>query len=128
VTVATHFHDALGLTGLILTKLDGDARGGAALSLREVTQQPIKFAGVGEKIDQCEPFHPERMAGRILGMGDVVGLVERAAEAIDVERSGPTRRKNCEPLRSIFTIFLPSSRCCVGWDLWKIFLHAPWDE
>jgi signal recognition particle subunit SRP54 len=93
VTVATHFHQSLGLTGLILTKLDGDARGGAALSLRDVTQQPIKFAGVGEKIDQFESFHPERMAGRILGMGDVVGLVERAAEAIDVEEAARLEKK-----------------------------------
>ena len=69
VSVATHFHGALGLTGLVLTKLDGDARGGAALSMREVTQQPIKFAGMGEKLDQFEPFHPDRLAGRILGMG-----------------------------------------------------------
>ena len=83
VSVATHFHEALGITGLILTKLDGDARGGAALSMRQVTQQPIKFAGVGEKIDQFEPFYPERLAGRILGMGDIVGLVEKAASAID---------------------------------------------
>jgi signal recognition particle subunit SRP54 len=82
VSLAEHFHNALGLTGTILTKLDGDARGGAALSLREVTKQPIKFAGVGEKIDQFEPFYPERLAGRILGMGDVVSLVEKAAEAI----------------------------------------------
>jgi signal recognition particle subunit SRP54 len=93
VTVATHFHEALGLTGLVLTKLDGDARGGAALSLREVTQQPIKFAGIGEKLDQFEPFHPERMAGRILGMGDVVGLVERAAEAIDAEEAARLEKK-----------------------------------
>jgi signal recognition particle subunit SRP54 len=85
VSVAEHFHDALGLTGIVLTKLDGDARGGAALSLREVTKQPIKFAGVGEKIDQFEPFYPERLAGRILGMGDVVSLVEKAAEAITEE-------------------------------------------
>jgi signal recognition particle subunit SRP54 len=85
VSVAEHFHNALGLTGIILTKLDGDARGGAALSLREVTKQPIKFAGVGEKIDQFEPFHPERLAGRILVMGDVVSLVEKAAEAITEE-------------------------------------------
>ncbi len=87
VSVATHFNDALGITGLVLTKLDGDARGGAALSLREVTQQPIKFAGVGEKLDQFEPFYPERLAGRILGMGDIVGLVEKAAEAIDEEEA-----------------------------------------
>ena len=85
VSVAEHFHNALGLTGIVLTKLDGDARGGAALSLREVTKQPIKFAGVGEKIDQFEPFYPERLAGRILGMGDVVSLVEKAAEAITEE-------------------------------------------
>lgn len=85
VSVAEHFHSALGLTGIILTKLDGDARGGAALSLREVTKQPIKFAGVGEKIDQFEPFYPDRLAGRILGMGDVVSLVEKAAEAITEE-------------------------------------------
>jgi signal recognition particle subunit SRP54 len=85
VSVAEHFHNALGLTGIILTKLDGDARGGAALSLREVTKQPIKFAGVGEKIDQFEAFYPERLAGRILGMGDVVSLVEKAAEAITEE-------------------------------------------
>jgi signal recognition particle subunit SRP54 len=85
VSVAEHFHSALGLTGIILTKLDGDARGGAALSLREVTKQPIKFAGVGEKIDQFEPFYPDRLASRILGMGDVVSLVEKAAEAITEE-------------------------------------------
>ncbi|MHA3773537.1 signal recognition particle protein [Verrucomicrobiota bacterium sgz303538] len=85
VSVATHFHDALQITGLILTKLDGDARGGAALSMREVTKRPIKFAGLGEKLDQFEPFYPDRLAGRILGMGDIVGLVEKAAAAIDEE-------------------------------------------
>jgi signal recognition particle subunit SRP54 len=93
VNVATHFHQALGLTGLVLTKLDGDARGGAALSMREVTKRPIKFAGVGEKITQFEPFHPERLAGRILGMGDVVSLVEKAAEAIDEEEAARLEKK-----------------------------------
>jgi signal recognition particle subunit SRP54 len=83
VNVATHFDQALGITGSILTKLDGDARGGAALSLKAVTNRPIKFAGVGEKLEEFEPFHPERMASRILGMGDVVSLVEKAAEAVD---------------------------------------------
>ena len=83
VNVATHFDQALQITGAILTKLDGDARGGAALSLKAVTNKPIKFAGVGEKLEDFEPFHPERMASRILGMGDVVSLVERAAEAVD---------------------------------------------
>jgi signal recognition particle subunit SRP54 len=85
VSVATHFHEALDITGLILTKLDGDARGGAALSMREVTKRPIKFAGTGEKMDAFEIFHPDRLAGRILGMGDVVTLVESAAAAIDEE-------------------------------------------
>ena len=85
VNVATHFDQALQITGSILTKLDGDARGGAALSLKAVTGKPIKFAGVGEKLDEFEPFHPERMASRILGMGDVVSLVEKAAEAVDLE-------------------------------------------
>jgi signal recognition particle subunit SRP54 len=93
VSVATHFHEALGITGIVLTKLDGDARGGAALSMREVTQQPIKFAGVGEKLDQFEQFVPERLAGRILGMGDIVGLVEKAAEAIDEEEAARMERK-----------------------------------
>lgn len=85
VNVATHFDQALNITGSILTKLDGDARGGAALSMKAVTGKPIKFAGVGEKLDEFEPFHPERMASRILGMGDVVSLVEKAAEAVDLE-------------------------------------------
>ena len=93
VSVATHFHEALGLTGIILTKLDGDARGGAALSMREVTRQPIKFAGVGEKLDQFELFVPDRLAGRILGMGDIVGLVEKAAEAVDEEEAARLERK-----------------------------------
>jgi signal recognition particle subunit SRP54 len=85
VNVATHFNNALDITGAILTKLDGDARGGAALSLRAVTGKPIKFVGVGEKPEDFEAFHPERMATRILGMGDVVTLVERAAEAVELE-------------------------------------------
>jgi signal recognition particle subunit SRP54 len=85
VNVATHFDQALQITGAILTKLDGDARGGAALSLKAVTGKPIKFVGVGEKLEDFEPFHPERMATRILGMGDVVSLVEKAAEAVDLD-------------------------------------------
>jgi len=85
VNVATHFDKALNITGAILSKLDGDARGGAALSLKAVTGKPIKFVGVGEKLEDFEPFHPERMASRILGMGDVVSLVERAAEAVDLD-------------------------------------------
>ena len=93
VSVANHFNDALQLTGIVLTKLDGDARGGAALSMREVTRRPIKFAGTGEKLDQFELFVPERLAGRILGMGDVIGLVEKAAEAVDEGEAARLERK-----------------------------------
>jgi len=93
VSVATHFNEALEITGIILTKLDGDARGGAALSMREVTRRPIKFAGTGEKLDQFELFIPGRLAGRILGMGDVVGLVEKAAEAVDEEDAARMERR-----------------------------------
>lgn len=85
VSVATHFNDAVGITGIVLTKLDGDARGGAALSMREVTGKPIKYAGEGEKLDQLMEFHPSRMADRILGMGDIVSMVENVAEAVNEE-------------------------------------------
>jgi signal recognition particle subunit SRP54 len=87
VNVARAFNERLPLTGVILTKLDGDARGGAALSVRHVTGQPIKFAGVGEKLDGLEAFHPERMAARILGMGDILSLVEEAHAKIDLEEA-----------------------------------------
>ena len=93
VSVAEHFHRALGLTGFILTKLDGDARSGAALSIRQVTQVPVKFVGTGEKPESLEVFHPERMAGRILGMGEVVSLVERAAAEIDEEEAKKLQEK-----------------------------------
>ncbi len=83
VNVAASFHETLGVTGAILTKLDGDTRGGAALSLREVTNIPIKFSGMGEKLDQLEIFHPDRMASRILGMGDVLTLVDKVTENVD---------------------------------------------
>ncbi len=83
VTVAKAFHERVQVTGIVLTRMDGDARGGAALSMRAITGQPIKFFGTGEKLDGLEPFHPDRLAGRILGMGDVVSLVEKAVENID---------------------------------------------
>ncbi len=83
VNIAAAFHDRVTLTGIVLTRVDGDARGGAALSIRAVTGCPIKLLGTGEKVDELEPFHPERVAGRILGMGDVVSLVEKAAETIE---------------------------------------------
>jgi signal recognition particle subunit SRP54 len=93
VSVAKRFDAALSITGIILTKLDGDARGGAALSMREVTHRPIKFTGMGEKLDQFEPLIPERLAGRILGMGDVLSLVEKAAEAVEAEDAARLERK-----------------------------------
>jgi signal recognition particle subunit SRP54 len=87
VNVARAFNERLPLTGVILTKLDGDARGGAALSVRQVTGKPIKFAGVGEKLSGLEPFHPERMAARILGMGDILSLVEEAHAKVDLQEA-----------------------------------------
>ena len=87
VNAASSFNDALGIDSVMLTKLDGDARGGAALSVRAVTGKPIKFAGIGEKLDQFEPFHPERMASRILGMGDVLTLIEKAEQAFDEKKA-----------------------------------------
>ncbi len=87
VNAALVFHERLNFDGIVLTKLDGDARGGAALSIRSVVQKPIKFASVGEKLDALEPFHPDRMASRILGMGDIVTLVERAQEQFDREKT-----------------------------------------
>jgi len=93
VNTAKAFHEALPLTGVVLTKLDGDARGGAALSVRYVTGAPIKFAGVGEKLDGLEPFYPERMASRILGMGDIIGLVEAARKEVDEEKAKQLAKK-----------------------------------
>jgi len=93
VNAATAFDDALGIDGVVLTKLDGDARGGAALSIRATTGKPIKFMGTGEKLDMIEPFHPERMASRILGMGDVISLIERAEQSIDEEQARKLEEK-----------------------------------
>ena len=87
VNAAQSFNEWLDIDGVMLTKLDGDARGGAALSVKAVTGKPIKFIGVGEKLDQIEPFHPSRMAGRILGMGDVLSLIEKAEQAIDQKKA-----------------------------------------
>src|SRR3954453_932145 len=87
VKSADEFHKKLNLTGVVLTKMDGDARGGAALSIRQVTGQPIKFLGVGEKYDALEPFHPDRIVSRILGMGDIMSLIEKAEESLDKKKS-----------------------------------------
>ena len=96
VKSADEFHKRLGITGVILTKMDGDARGGAALSIRSVTGQPLKFVGVGEKPDALELFHPDRVAQRILGMGDVLSLIERVEETIDQKQAEEMQRKLIE--------------------------------
>jgi signal recognition particle subunit SRP54 len=101
VQTAQAFNDVVGVTGVILTRMDGDARGGAALSMRHVTGAPIKFSGSGEKIDALEEFHPERVAGRILGLGDIAGLVERASETIDHEEAEKLAKKM---MRGQFTL------------------------
>ncbi|KQL58210.1 MULTISPECIES: signal recognition particle protein [Bacillaceae] len=93
VNVAESFNEQLDVTGAVLTKLDGDTRGGAAISIKAVTNTPIKFAGMGEKIDQLEPFHPERMASRILGMGDVLSLIEKAQTNVDEEKAKELEKK-----------------------------------
>lgn len=93
VNVAESFHQQLGITGTVLTKLDGDTRGGAALSIRSVTGTPIKFAGMGEKLDALEPFHPDRMASRILGMGDVLSLIEKAQANVDEKQAQEASKK-----------------------------------
>jgi signal recognition particle subunit SRP54 len=93
VNVAQSFHETLGLTGVVLTKVEGDARGGAAISIRAVVDVPIKFLGVGEKLDALEVFHPDRLANRILGMGDVLSLVEKAGEALDQEKAASLAKK-----------------------------------
>ncbi|MFD2682857.1 signal recognition particle protein [Bacillus seohaeanensis] len=93
VNVAQSFNDTLGISGVVLTKLDGDTRGGAALSIRSVTEKPIKFVGMGEKLDALEAFHPERMASRILGMGDVLSLIEKAQTNVDEEKAKELEQK-----------------------------------
>jgi signal recognition particle subunit SRP54 len=93
VRIAQGFHEALGVTGVVLTKMDGDARGGAALSIYGVTHAPIKFIGVGEKLDALEPFYPDRLAGRILNQGDILSLVEKAQAAVDEKEAEKLARK-----------------------------------
>ena len=93
VNVASSFNEALGIDGLVLTKLDGDTRGGAALSARAITGKPIKFVGVGEKLDDLDEFHPDRMASRILGMGDVLSLIDKAEAALDEKKAAQLEEK-----------------------------------
>ena len=93
VNVASKFNEDLGIDGVILTKLDGDARGGAAISVKKVTGKPIKYVGTGEKLNEIEEFHPDRMASRILGMGDVLSIIEQAEEAFDREEAEKLEKK-----------------------------------
>ena len=93
VTAAEAFHEAMGIDGIVMTKLDGDTRGGAALSVKKVTGRPIKFIGMGEKLDALEPFYPDRMASRILGMGDMLSLIEKAQEAVDEEKAAELEKR-----------------------------------
>src|SRR5712692_4318338 len=117
VTVAEKFNAAIGIDAVILTKMDGDARGGAALSVREVTGRPIAFVGVGEKTDALEPFHPDRLAQRILGMGDVLSLVEKAQATVDAAQAEASRRRSARrpsPSRTS----PPSSSSSAPWGPW----------
>ena len=102
VNTAKAFNDKLDFNGVVLTKLDGDTRGGAALSIREVVTKPIKFVGTGEKMDALDVFYPSRMADRILGMGDVVSLVERAEAQFDEEQAKKLQKKEAHALRTFF--------------------------
>ena len=116
VAVARGFLEKAEVTGLVFTKLDGDARGGAAISAREVTGRPIKFVGVGEGAGDLEAFHSERMASRILGMGDVMTLIEKAEATSDAADAAAAR--NCEQPRSPSRTFSSSSSNCAGWVGW----------
>ena len=93
VNIADTFNQELGIDGIVLTKLDGDTRGGAALSVKKITGRPIKFAATGEKLSDIEVFHPERMASRILGMGDVLSIIEKAEETFDLEEAAKLEKK-----------------------------------
>jgi signal recognition particle subunit SRP54 len=115
VNVAKAFQDQVGFDGVILSKLDGDARGGAALSVREVTGKPIKFASIGEKLDDFEAFHPDRMASRILGMGDVMTLIEKA-EATYTERRRRRRGGVAAAASSRSRTSSSRCRCSSAWD------------
>ena len=108
----------MSLTGIVLTRVDGDGRGGAALSMRAVTGKPIKLIGTGEKLDALEDFHPDRIAGRILGMGDVVGLVEKAAQTIELEQGAEDRRQGCRRALSTSTTSPSSSSRCRSSAAW----------
>lgn len=120
VTVADTFNQTLGLTGLIVTKLDGDARGGAVLSVREVTGCPVKFVGMGEKLNALEPFYPDRMASRILGMGDILSLIDKIKDTTDLAKALEMEKKL---RKDEFTLeqFLEQMQQIKNWVLWIRF-------
>ena len=118
VNAANAFNDALGVTGVMLTKLDGDARGGAALSIKAGTGKPIKFIGVGEKLDQIEPFYPDRMASRILGMGDVLTLIEKAEQSFD-EKKALEMAERMKANRFSLSDYLDQMRSAQGYGRYK---------
>ena len=115
VSVAEAFQERVAFDGVVLTKLDGDARGGAALSVRAVTGKPIKLASVGEKLDQLEYFHPDRMASRILGMGDVLTLIEKAEQAADEDEQAAHGAAAPAAASSRSTTSSRATRCCARW-------------
>ena len=115
VNVAQAFQERVAFDGVVLTKLDGDARGGAALSVKAVTGKPIKLVSTGEKLDQLEYFHPDRMASRILGMGDVLTLIERAEAAVEEDEKDELESAACGRASSPSTTSSRATRCCAGW-------------
>ncbi len=123
VNVAENFNELLDITGVVLTKLDGDTRGGAALSVKSVTGKPVKFAGMGEKMDALEPFHPDRMASRILGMGDMLTLIEKAQTTFDQDKAREMEKKM---MKAEFTLedFLYQKHGSTGPDDG----NDPWNE
>ena len=114
VNVAQAFQERIAFDGVVLTKLDGDARGGAALSVKAITGRPVMFASVGEKVDALEVFHPDRMASRILGMGDVLTLIEKAEQAVE-RTSRRSSSGGSVPASSASTTFSPATACSGGW-------------
>ena len=115
VNVAQAFEERIAFDGVILTKLDGDARGGAALSVKAVTGKPIKFASTGEKLDALEVFHPDRMASRILGMGDVLTLIERAEQAVAEDEQAEMEKRLAQGQFTLRRLPARRTRCCAGW-------------
>ena len=115
VNVAEAFAERVAFDGVVMTKLDGDARGGAALSVKAVTGKPIKLVSVGEKLDQLEYFHPDRMASRILGMGDVLTLIERAEAAVEEDEQAELEKRACARASSRSTTSSRATGCCARW-------------